>query len=146
MNLDSISEVLDQRAAEVLAIRNQLGTSIGFLISFSSHLILPSTDALWAEMKQRHAEELEAKYDTAVAAKDKEIAALTLSRNTIFTKLSERDAQIATQAKDIASLSARLEQAACAVGSRHAARSELGMTYDSFCISYLHTSLFSSIL
>ncbi|KZP03411.1 hypothetical protein FIBSPDRAFT_969026 [Athelia psychrophila] len=107
-NLDSISEVLDRRVAEVSNMRNQL------------------------ELKQRHIEEPEAKHNAAVAAKDEEIAVITLSRNTTYSKLSERDAQIVTQARDIQGLSARLEQAARGVNSRHAARSELGMTYDTF--------------
>lgn len=121
-----------QRAAEVLSIRNQLGTSFPSLFYVSSHLISPCVDLLWAESKQRHVEELKVKYNAAAAAKDEEIAVLTLSRNTIFTKLSERDAQITTQTKDMAGLSVRLEQAAHAVGNRHAVRSELGTTYDTF--------------
>lgn len=104
----------------------------------SSHLISPCANAL-AELKQRHVEELEAKHNAAVTAKDEEIAVITLSRNTTYSKLSERDAQIVTQAKDIEGLSARLEQAARGVDTRHAARSELGMIYDIFFrISHLH--------
>lgn len=144
--MDSIIEVLDQRAAEVVTIRNQLGMSIVSLISLSSHLGFPSADSLWVELKQRHVEELEAKGDAAVAAKDTEIAVLTLSRNTAYRKLSERDTQIATQAKEIAGLNARFEQAARVVENRHAARTVLGMVYDtSFHISHLYISLFSSI-